>query len=140
MRWSRAELDDYTMRRRAAIKRYAGHTMSDLADTFQPDPGLESKLQGKIEAWAKERGHPILSFRQSPHVRMFLPPGWPDVAIILPKGRAVWVELKSRTGRLSDAQKLTKLEFMHHGHHIHEVRSYRQFLSIIELGGEIGRE
>lgn len=38
----------------------------------------ESKLQSKIKKDCEERGFPCLCFPQTPKVKRFLPPGWPD--------------------------------------------------------------
>ena len=38
----------------------------------------ESKLQGEIMKWAKERGYPCQCFRQSKRVKGILVSGWPD--------------------------------------------------------------
>lgn len=97
---------------------------------FMPDPGPESILQGKIEAWAKTWGKPILSFRQSKAAKRLLPAGWPDVTLILP-GRVLFMELKSGKGRLSQEQKHTQLQFMVLGHQIHEVRSFVGFIRLV---------
>jgi hypothetical protein len=115
-------------------KTYGKSPWRDRASTFSTDvdDGHESKLQAKIEKWCDTWGHPKLSFRQSPKIKTILPPGMPDLVIFLPKGRVLCLELKSRSGRLSDAQKQMKLQFMHHGHDIIEVRSFRSFLKIIE--------
>jgi len=120
--WSQDQLDEYMAKRAAtAIDRLSG----------VPDEGPESVLQGKIQQWAREWGHPCLSFRQSTKARGFLPPGWPDVGLILKNGRVLWVELKSSKGRLSIEQKAMRLQFMHLGHEIHEVRSFKRFLEIV---------
>jgi len=39
-----------------------------------------------------------------------LPAGWPDITALLPNGRFIGVECKSKRGRQSPAQKLMELE------------------------------
>ena len=101
------------------------------------DEGPESKLQSKIVQWAKDWGHPILSFRQSKQVKGIIPPGWPDICLILHARRVVFIELKSQKGRLSPEQKMMRLQFMSHGHEIYEVRSYKAFLKVVNPKTEI---
>jgi len=97
----------------------------------KPDPGKESVLQSKIEAWCKEWGRPYLSFHQSPKAKRMLPPGWPDMEIIMPNGQTLRMELKSSTGRLSDEQRQLRLQFLALGHSVHKVRSFKRFLELI---------
>ena len=116
-------------------KKYAGLTRKELADTFTPeaDEGPESKLQAKIVAWAREWGHPCLSFRQSRQAKGFITPGWPDITLLL-KGEILFIELKSKSGRLSQEQKDMAIMFQHLGFDINEVRSYKRFLEIVQGG------
>jgi len=103
----------------------------DLAGADMPDEGPESRLQSKIQAWAKEWGRPIQSNRQSSRAKTLLTPGWPDIVLILPQGRVLFIELKGKRGRLTEEQKQMKLMFMAIGHQIHECRSYRRFLELV---------
>ena len=95
------------------------------------DEGPESALQRKIEAWAKDKGFPCLSFRQSKKAQGFLLAGWPDVTLCLAKGRVVFLELKTGKGRLSEEQRQMARHMLFHGHRWHEVRSYKRFLEIV---------
>ncbi len=97
----------------------------------QADKGPESVLQGKIVKWAKEWGRPCQSNRQTRKAKGLLNPGWPDVTLIMPGGKVLFLELKSGSGRLSDEQKQLRLQFMALGHTIHTIKSYRAFLSIV---------
>ena len=121
MRWTDDQLKAYMV----------GRIPSFCNDTEVPDEGKESVLQRKIEAWSREWGRPCLSFHQSKAAKRMLPPGWPDVTIIMPNAKVLYLELKSASGRLSDEQKQLKLQFMALGHTIHEVRSYKKFLEVI---------
>jgi hypothetical protein len=103
----------------------------EVTETIEPDPGLESVLQRKINKWAHSWGHPILSLKQSKGAKALLPSGWPDIVLIL-HSNVIFIELKAANGRISDDQKMMKLQFMSHGFTIHEVRSFRQFLTIVE--------
>lgn len=44
--------------------------------------------------------------------------GMPDRLVLLPGGRVVWVELKTRGGELSELQKLRGLELRRAGHEV----------------------
>lgn len=98
----------------------------------EADDSPESVLQSKIKDNCKQKGWPCLCFPQTPAVRKFLPPGWPDIAIKLPFGQTLEIETKGEGGRLSDNQKLMKAMFTQLGHTIHKVNSYKGYLQLIE--------
>jgi len=122
MRWSQTQLDEY----RGKLRLWSPGELDQEAD-----PGPESSLQRKIEAWCKEWGRPILSFHQSKAAKRLLPPGWPDLTIIMPN-RVIFIELKSAKGRLSPEQKQLRMQFMALGHDIYEIRSFKRFKEVIE--------
>lgn len=124
MRWTQNQFDVWLVEHYPDISR-------DLATEEEADPGRESVLQRKIEAWCREWGRPYLSFHQSPKVKRILPPGWPDMEILMPNGKTLRIELKSAKGRLSDEQKRLRLQFLALGHTIHQIRSYKRFLVVI---------
>lgn len=101
-------------------------------NTHDPDPGPESNLQSKIKDHCKQRGWPCLSFPSTPDVKKFLPAGWPDETIIMPNNYTLFIEDKSRKGRVSDNQKLMRNMFNCLGHYIYEVRSFQSFLNVVE--------
>ena len=123
MRWTQDQLNEFMAK---------FHRPIDEQD--KPDPGKESVLQRKIEAWCREWGRPCLSFRQSKHAKHLLPAGWHDIEIIMPNGETLRIELKAAHGRLSDEQKRLRLQFMALGHTIHTVKSYKRFLELV--GGQ----
>ena len=49
--------------------------------------------------------------------------GVPDLVVVIPGGRVLWVEVKSEKGRVSDAQLAFHLELQARGHDIAIVRS-----------------
>jgi hypothetical protein len=124
VRWTQAQLETYLSEFHKPVNE----------QDDEPDPGPESVLQRKIERWCAEWGRPCLSFRQSKYAKRMLPAGWPDCTIIMPGGKVLFLELKSKSGRLSDEQKRTKLQFMALGHEIHLVTSYKKFLLITTVG------
>src|SRR5512137_2415522 len=56
--------------------------------------------------------------------------GEPDFVILADGGRVLFVECKSRTGKLSPAQSALKFHAEKLGHTIHVVRSFAEFLEI----------
>ena len=98
----------------------------------EPDPGPESELQAKIKADCKTKGWPVLAFPETKQVMTFLPPGWPDLTIILPWGTVLFIELKAKRGRLSSKQCLLRGMFGYLGHTIHEIRSFKRYAEITE--------
>ena len=74
-RFSKSEYDLYMEQYREQQDK--GNTQAERAD-----PGPESKLQAKCEAWCKDHGFPFLSFRSSKGVKRMLPAGWPDLQVI----------------------------------------------------------
>ena len=92
-----------------------------------PDTGPESKLAGKITRWARDHGYPCQAFRQSHHAKAFLVPGWPDVTILLPEGRVVFLELKAAKGYMRTEQKVMQRVCLHLGHEYYKVKSYKRF-------------
>lgn len=93
----------------------------------------ESKLQSDIKTYCKVAGWPILSFPMTKAVRNFLPPGWWDITIKIPRGITLDIETKKfKTGRLSDKQKLLKNMCAQLGHKIHKIDTWKQFLELID--------
>jgi len=66
--------------------------------------------------------------------------GEPDFQLLLPGGRFLLVECKSKTGELSPAQKLVKDHAARLGHTVHEVRSFEEFLKLTQLRPVTGAE
>lgn len=96
------------------------------------DPGPESELAKKIRAHSKQMGWPEpLIFPQTPAVRNFLPPGWPDCVIPIPY-HILFVELKAGKAKRSEKQKITRLMFMALGHTIHKVNSFKGYLGLVD--------
>ena len=52
--------------------------------------------------------------------------GWPDLTVILPTGEVHFVELKTKTGRLSDHQKRIHQQLREQNAHVHTVRSLEE--------------
>lgn len=122
MRWTPEQLEQYHARR----------SVKTQPDPCTPDLGPEKDLQAKAEKLCLERGYHFFHDRS----RGANVPGQTDLVIAMPKGRTLWVELKSKHGRLSANQKRVRMILSALGHEWHEVRSYQQFIIILDGGGQ----
>lgn len=92
----------------------------------------ESELARKIRKYCKDNGLPCLIFPQTPAVRKFLPPGWPDVEIVLKGNLPLYLELKKvKGGRKSKKQKEMASMFAYLGNPIYECRTYKAFIKAL---------
>ena len=124
--WTAQDLAEYE------AKRMKGQDINNQISPYADcDTGPESALQSKIKAYCKGQGWPVLSFPQTQAVKRYLPEGWPDIVLILPK-RVLFLELKAAKGRKSKGQVLMAQMFEYLGHTIHEVRSYKQFFRLLK--------
>ena len=95
---------------------------------------LESELQKQCEAWLMRNN--VAYLHLSPRARE--KQGWPDL-IFLYRGRPYAIELKTATGRLSEAQERMLAQMRCNGWLVHVLRSYSAFIDIvmdIETAGE----
>jgi len=123
-RWTQEQLKEY-MVDYMANRRYPGDTLAK--EHAQPDLGPESKLQAKIQKWAKDKGFPVFHDRS----RKKNVPGWPDITLCLPKGVVLYLELKSARGVLQAEQKQIRQQMIYLKHNYYVVKSYKQFQEII---------
>lgn len=84
----------------------------------------ETKLKNKCHALLKKHG--IFHFKLSDKWYA----GIPDLLIIY-NGEAIWIELKTSTGVLSDIQKWTITELQNHGCMVYIVRSLDELKEIL---------
>ena len=84
---------------------------------------VEKYLVGRIE---KEFGWPVHKFVPDQA------PGMPDRVVLLPGSRVLWVELKTKGGRLSELQKYRHAALRHAGHEVVVVWSKEQADDLIE--------
>ena len=122
-RWDESQYQAYLAKRQ---------TYDKTCDKDMPDPGPESELAKKICRWLTAKGYPYQYNRQTAHAIGLLTPGWPDITIMAPGGRVIFIELKAGKGRLSEEQKRLHLMAYHLGHDVYEVRSFKRFLTIME--------
>jgi hypothetical protein len=116
MRWSEDKLLEYKAKRT---------TINN--DNSPPDEGREYELDKKIANYCKE--HHYYAFHD--YSRNVNKAGHPDWIIALPKGRVVFIENKSKKGKMSNEQKLVMVKLIVLGQEIYECRSYKKFLEIM---------
>lgn len=58
-------------------------------------------------------------------------PGIPDLIILLPKGRIIFIEVKSEKGRISENQKMFHVELERLGHAVYIIRGVDDLKEIL---------
>ena len=93
---------------------------------------LESQIERKLVDGIKKLNGLIFKFI-SPGTA-----GVPDRIIITPSGKVIFVELKSKTGRLSKIQKYTKEQIKKRGADVREVKGLDEVNQLLnEIGGTL---
>jgi len=87
---------------------------------------IEKKLQQKILQFCRKNN--ILAVK----VDSTSTTGWPDLTVIAPGGRVLFVELKTPTGRLSPMQKAIGQELNQKGAEYHVIRSVEAFIELFD--------
>lgn len=100
-------------------------------DMDKADEGPESELAHKIRAYAKQKGYPCLIFPQSKKLSWFIPEGYVDVVLSIPRGITLYLELKAAKGVRGDNQKLMAAMLLQLGHKYNKIKSFKAFLQII---------
>jgi hypothetical protein len=107
------------------------------------NPIIEHDIQNEIRIWCGE--HDMLAIRIN--VGLFKtfygdrivdagpPKGFPDLLVILNKGRVVFCECKAKYGRLRDDQKKFHAELQRRGHKVIVPKSLEEFIKEMEEYG-----
>lgn len=93
----------------------------------------ESKLQSKCNKWLRDNNIMHLHLEKGRGVQTTHRKGIPDLIIWLDKGRTVFIELKSQTGKLSPDQNEFFEKALRLGHHVYMINSFDKFLLVMEL-------
>lgn len=130
-RMTQAEYQAYLARCTAVDRFMAGHGPEPCADAVP----RESDLHEAILDDCRRRGwHAI-------HSRMDRPTttgvGDPDFVIMADNGRTFYIEAKSKTGKLTNAQLALAAQASKLGHVIHVVRCMEEYLAVITKKTEI---
>ena len=104
----------------------------------RPSPGTggaprESDLHEEIFDECRRRGWIALHGSMAEWTCRTL--GEPDFVILADGGRVLFVECKSRSGKLSPAQAALKFHAEKLGHTVHVVRSVEEFLALVATNG-----
>ena len=119
MRWTEEKLTQHLAARKA----------TEDETEHESDNTPESRLQARCEAYLTDKGYYYFHDKS----RQTNAPGLLDLVIALPHGRTVWIELKSKRGRMRPEQKETVYKLMCLGHEVFApVKSYKRFVEIIE--------
>lgn len=92
-------------------------------------PGREAELHEAIFDECRRRGWIALHGSMAERTCRTL--GEPDFVILADGGRVLFVECKSRSGKLSPAQAALKHHAEKLGHAVHVVRSLNEFLELL---------
>ncbi len=63
----------------------------------------------------------------------WMPRGIPDICVILPQGKTLWIEVKSATGRLSKYQLTFHKKLIEFDHTIFVVNSVEQVKKLLDI-------
>jgi hypothetical protein len=100
----------------------------------------EAYIQNMAEAFLLRLGIPYLHLttaikRRIGNIWRIFPvegmTGWPDLLIFLPRGRHLFVELKSEKGTISKDQRMIFSDLEAKGHRIEIIRSFGSFKDLI---------
>lgn len=80
-------------------------------------PQTESSIEASFVRWCKKHNIKTLKLVLNPGA------GWPDRAVLFKDNRICWLEFKTPTGRLSDAQNAVIDLLSDHGHLVYVVKS-----------------
>jgi hypothetical protein len=94
-----------------------------------PGVGREAELHEEIFSECRRRGWIALHGSMAERTCRTL--GEPDFVILADGGRVLFVECKSRSGKLSPAQAALKFHAEKLGHAVHVVRSMEEFLQVV---------
>lgn len=90
-----------------------------------PAAERESDLHDQILDECQRRGWYVVHARMD--MRSTIAVGAPDFCVAIPNGRTVWVECKTRTGKLTKDQQAAHAWLKKLGHSVCVVRNIREF-------------
>lgn len=89
-------------------------------------------LHEQIQAYCRSQWPRWLVIAARTDLPSTLPVGCQDLTCFLPGGRVVCIELKSRIGKMSAAQRDWAHEMKRIGHEVFIVKSFADFLSVVQ--------
>lgn len=118
----------------AAVAPPAPPPAEEEPSPFPKFTGMEKDLQEIIATWIEAHSAitpapRVLRQRTDREATMTL--GTPDLLVILPEGRMLWLEVKVKGGRTSKEQRELHAEIRARGHAVHVVWSLDHAISVI---------
>lgn len=112
----------------------AAHQAKFAPNTDKPKPEgpsvPEKEIHRLILLECNRRG--FLALHGSMAHRTFRTIGEPDITILMPAGRVLFVEAKTRSGRISEEQEAFARRAQLLGHTVHIVRSFEEFIQLLK--------
>jgi len=94
---------------------------------LEPYDGPEKELQRDTDDYLRAKGYPFLHMWKAKGNKK----GWPDLTILLPNGKTLYVELKVKGGYLTKEQKLFIMDAERLGHTVKICTSIEQVIEVI---------
>jgi Holliday junction resolvase-like predicted endonuclease len=114
----------------AEVNAFNARQVANYATNNPEGVEVESDLHEQIFSECRRRGWIALHGSMSERTSRTL--GEPDFTILADAGRVLFVECKSRKGKLSTIQQAMAAHAKKLGHTIHEVRSLEEFLTVTQ--------
>ena len=119
---------------RMTADQVAAHQAKFTPKTDKPKPDgpsvPEKEIHRLILLECHRRG--FLALHGSMAHKTFRTIGEPDCTILMPSGRVLFVEVKTRSGRISEEQEAFARRALLLGHTVHVVRSFEEFLQLLK--------
>lgn len=96
-------------------------------------PESESKLAEQIRAYCADQWPRWKIIQARRDKRSTIAVGAQDLTVFLPQGKVLCIELKSRTGKRTEAQLAWAAEMKMCGHVVHVVRTFEEFLMLVKI-------
>ena len=120
MSWTTQQLADYQAR-----------TKPVQPALIPTDDELESDLHEMIMGWCRRQYPPVPYIHSRMDKKSTATKGSPDFILLLPAGKTLLVECKTKDGALSDDQVAFASAAEAVGHKVHIVRDYPRFVELI---------
>lgn len=126
MRFTQQEVYAYQAKRAAAHR-----VQKSVADFAAPIKGFEkeSRLRESVSEWCESQWPKWVIVSPRPDVPSTLPLGCQDLTIFGPFPMCLLVELKSKSGKLSQDQNVWKARMASLGWTVHTIRTLDEFLT-----------
>jgi len=119
---------------RMTADQVAAHQAKFAPKTDKPKPDgptvPEKEIHRLILLECHRRG--FIALHGSMAHRTFRNVGEPDICVLMSGGRVLWVEAKTRSGRISEEQEAFARRAALLGHTVHVVRSFEEFLQLLK--------